>query len=204
MLLVLGRRLADAKFEQATTLDEIQAQHAFFVQLFNTTNHWAHRHRVDGCTTPVTVLGWQRGRQVEPDLLRSVFRQVQFPRIVNRHGCVSVQRFYIYAEHGLARKRVSCWIYQDRLHVEYQRTLLAHYTSRLDRKTKTLQSVSNPRLYRTLFASPQLEMFELDDQQWTKVFHRPPYTPRKLVTEQQARQLTLFNLTLLLLLFGHH
>ena len=55
-------RLADAKFEQATSLEEIQAQHAAFIQIFNTTNHWAHRERQDGARTPVAVLAWQQGR----------------------------------------------------------------------------------------------------------------------------------------------
>jgi transposase InsO family protein len=42
-------RLADANFEKATTLEEVQGYHATFIQLFNTTNHWAHRDRTDGC-----------------------------------------------------------------------------------------------------------------------------------------------------------
>jgi hypothetical protein len=119
--------LADAKFEQAVTLDEIQEQHAAFIQIFNTTNHWAHRNREDDHKTPVAVLGWQRGRALDPDTLRQAFRHLQFPRVVNRHGLVSVQRFYIYAERGLARKRVAVWIYEGRLHIEYQQTLLARY-----------------------------------------------------------------------------
>ena len=44
--------------------------------------------------------------------------KIQFVRIVNQHGVVSVQRFYIYAERGLAHKRVSIWIHQGKLHIE--------------------------------------------------------------------------------------
>jgi hypothetical protein len=190
-------RLADAQFEQATSFEEIEAQHAAFIQLFNTTNHWAHRDRFDGCTTPVAVLGWQRGRQVDPHSLQSVFRHLQFGRSVNRHGNVSIQRFYVYAERGLAKRRVAVWIYEDRLHVEYRQTLLARYSCRLDRGNKTLRGVSEPILFGTTFASPQLEMFELDDEQWRKVFHRPPYAPRKQ-TQTSAEQLTLLRLMLLI------
>lgn len=172
-------RLADAKFEQAASLDEVQSQHAAFIQLFNTTNHWAHRDRFDGCTTPVAVLGWQRGRQVEPQDLRRIFRHLQFGRNINRHGYVSIQRFYVYAERGLARQRVAVWIYEDRLHIEYRQTLLAHYLCRVDRHNKTLRNVTGPRLFSTAFASPQIEMFELDDEQWRKVYQRPPYAMRK-------------------------
>ncbi len=49
-------RLADAHFEHATTLEEIQERHAAFVELFNTTPHLAHREREDGLRTPVEVL----------------------------------------------------------------------------------------------------------------------------------------------------
>lgn len=38
---------------------------------------------------------------------------LQFPRTVNQHGCVSVQRFYIYAERGLAKHGVAVWIYDE-------------------------------------------------------------------------------------------
>jgi len=97
-------RLANAKFEQATTMEEIQEQHAAFVQIFNTTNHWAHRDREDGLKKPVSVLAWQRGRSLDPDSLRRAFRHLQFPRVLNHHGLVSVQRFYIFAHRGLARQ----------------------------------------------------------------------------------------------------
>jgi hypothetical protein len=65
-------RLADFKFEQAQTLGEVQNQHAVFIETFNTTSHWAHRHRGTGSRTPVDVLGWLRGRHVEPKRLRGV------------------------------------------------------------------------------------------------------------------------------------
>jgi putative transposase len=193
-------RLADAQFEQATSFEEIQAQHAAFIQLFNTTNHWAHRDRFDGCTTPVAVLGWQRGRQVDPHSLQSVFRHLQFRRSVNRHGNVSIQRFYVYAERGLAKRRVAVWIYEDRLHVEYRQTLLAHYACRLDRQNKSLRRVSDPKLFSTAFTSPQLEMFELSDEQWRKIFHRTPYAPRKRA-QAAAKQLSLLHFPLLSWLF---
>lgn len=99
-------RLADAKFEQATTLEEIQARHAEFIHTFNTTAHWAHRQREDGLRTPEAVLGGVLGRSVELGDLEKRFRGLQFERTVNLHGCVSIQRFYVYAERGLARKRV--------------------------------------------------------------------------------------------------
>jgi hypothetical protein len=120
-------RLADFKFEHAQTLDELQTLHAACIETFNTTRHWAHLEREDGRRTPVEVLEWVRGRPVERMTLRQLFGEVQFLRMVNRYGFVSVQRFYIYAEPGLSRQRVAIWVYEGELRIEYQETLLARY-----------------------------------------------------------------------------
>ena len=185
------RRLADAKFIQAETFAEIEDLHAAFVQLFNTTRHWAHRDRTDDRLTPVGVLDGRLGRSVTPGQLRRVFRHLQFSRVVNRYGNVSIQRFYIYAERGLSKRRVTLWFYEDRLHVEYKRTLLARYHYRLKRGSTQIGSISNPKLYRTQFVSPQLELLELDDEQWTKIAQRPPYARRRSSLPSAFRQLAL-------------
>jgi hypothetical protein len=150
--------LADAKFKQGDTFAEIQDQRAAFIQLFNMTRHWAHKDRLNDRLTPIAVLAGRLGRSVTSQKLGRVFRQLQFSRAVNHHGSASVQRFYIYAELGLAKQRVGIWLYQDRLHVEYQQTLLACYQYRFDRKTKKIADIKKPTLYRALFASPQIEL----------------------------------------------
>jgi hypothetical protein len=193
--------LADFKFEQAQTLDEVQAAHADFIELFNTTPHWAHRQRVDGRHTPVDVLGWRRGRLVEPKRLRQLFGRADFLRTVNRYGFISVQRFYVYAESGLSRKRVSIWIYEGEVGIEYQQTIVARYHGDYDGRRGELQGVSEPRLYTTAFTSPQLELIELDDEQWVK-FQRPPpktYTKRTAMIGQQLSLLDLGTSALFLL-----
>lgn len=166
-------RLADFHFAQARTLEEVQNQHAAFIETFNTTSHWAHRTRADGHRTPVEVLGWLRGRVVEPQRLRELFGRTEFLRTVNHYGFVSVQRFYLYAENGLARQRVSIWIYEGQLRIEYHKTLLARYRCLYDARHGQLQEVSAPTLYATAFRSPQLELIELDDEQWRKCQRRP-------------------------------
>ena len=100
-------RLADFKFEQAKTLDEVQNAHAAFIEAFNTTPHWEHRKRADGHQTPMDVLSGLKGRPVEAKRLRQLFGRTEFLRTVNCYGFVSVQRFYMYAENGLSRQRVS-------------------------------------------------------------------------------------------------
>lgn len=165
-------RLADAQFERATSLTELETLHAEFVQTFNTTHHWAHRDRPDERRTPAEVLDWVRGREIALTDLRTLLGGVQLNRYVNRHGFVSIQRFYVYAERGLSRQRVSIWIYEGHLHLEYQSARLADYQCDYNRETKSLVTLHNPRLYRTIHASPQLELFELDDSQWHKIAHR--------------------------------
>lgn len=194
------RRLADAQFIQAATFGEIEDAHAAFVQLFNTTRHWAHRNRTDDRLTPVAVLDGRLGRAIPPEQLRRVFRHLQFSRVVNRHGNVSIQRFYIYAERGLSQRRVTLWFYQDRLHVEYRQTLLARYHYRLQRGSPKISNISQPKLYKTAFISPQLELLELDDAQWQKIAQRPEYVRRRTALTVAARQLA-FDLHLMSWLF---
>ena len=174
-------RLADFKFEQAQTLEAMQDEHAAFIETFNTTRHDAHRKRADGYRTPVDVLGWLRGRRVEAKELRELFRRSEFLRTVNCYGFVSVQRFYIYAESGLSRKRVLIWIYEGELSIEYQQTVVARYRCEYDPKHKAIQGMSEPTLYQTRFTPPQLELIELDDSQWAKFQQRPSRTYSKRI-----------------------
>jgi transposase InsO family protein len=183
-------RLADAAFAQAQTLEEVQQRHAAFIETFNTTPHWAHRDRPDGLRTPVAVLGWVRGHAVDPDHLRHALRQLHVERVVTRAGYVSVQRFYLYAERGLSRQRVSVWLSEGRLHIAYREAMLAQYAARYDRKARRLRSVSAPQLSRTRYASPQVEFWELDDAQWRKIAPRP-YERRATPPPSSAQQLTL-------------
>lgn len=86
------------------------------------------------------------------------------------------------------------------MRIEYQQTLLARYSCVVDRQQKTLKSISHPKLYRTPFVSPQMELFELDDKQWRKVLRRPPYALRK-AHQSPASQLPLLSLEFVLCLF---
>jgi hypothetical protein len=193
-------RLADHTFEAAETLDAIQAEHARFIETFNTTAHWAHQEREDGLRTPVDVLAWVRGRVVEPDTLRQLLRHVQLERSVDRRGYISVQHFYIYAERGLARQRVSVWLYEGRLHIEEWQTLLARYAYRYDRKRKRLQGVDQPQLHKTVFADPQMELWELSDEQWRKVLERAARARRTKSTGTSVIEQLSFGIAGLLLL----
>ncbi|ETX03613.1 MAG: hypothetical protein ETSY1_46690 (plasmid) [Candidatus Entotheonella factor] len=186
-------RLADYKFEQAQMLDAVQNEHAAFIETFNTTRHYAHRKRADGHRTPIDVLGWLKGRRVEAKRLRETFRRAEFLRTVNRHGFVSVQRFYIYAESGLSRKRVFIWIYEGELSIAYKQTVVARYHCAYDPKHKAIQGLSDPTLYTTKFTPPQLELIELDDEQWVKFQKHPSRTYSKRIA-MLPKQLPLLDL----------
>lgn len=196
----IQRRTGDAAFDRAASFDELQQHHAAFVELFNTTPHWAHRMRADGSRTPTEVLAWVRARPVAPDELRSVLRHLRFERSVRPNGYFSLQKFNIYAERGIARHRVSVWLYEGRLQVTYRDALLARYTLYYDRKHKQIQRITDPVLFATAYASPQLEFWELDETQWRKVLERPTVQRRTQgTTAAPGEQLALYLVQLVLL-----
>lgn len=168
-------RLADFNFEQAQTFSQVQDHHADFIRTFNHTAHHAHKIRADNRRTPTQVLAWVRGHLVEPAKLQRLFQQLQFTRTVNRYGFISIQRFFLYAEQGLSSQRVSIWILEGTLHVEYQNLILAQYQCDYQPQFNQLLEVSRPTLFQTPFVSPQLALFELDDQHWLKIRQRPPF-----------------------------
>jgi hypothetical protein len=124
---------------------------------------------------------------------------MHFAHSVNRSGFVSLQRFYLYAEPGLARQRIAIWIYEGTRRLEYQQTLLAQYQVEYDPHTKALQQVSQPRIFSTSFRSPQLALFELDHDQWLHVYERPYHSPKAKPTKPAARQFALISFSLIIL-----
>jgi hypothetical protein len=81
-------------------------------------------------------------------------------------------------------------VYDGRLHITHHDTLLARYAYHYDRKARRLRAVEVPHIYHTPYASPQLELWELDDEQWQKVTRRP-YERRPSVSAAGATQLAL-------------
>jgi len=181
-IIKIQSRLLDVHLEEAPTLAEIQQRHAAFIELFNTTAHWAHRERIDSLRTPTEVLAWVRGRRVGPDELRVVLRGLQGERTVQRNGYVRIQRFYVYAEQGLARQRVAVWLYDNHVHVTYRDALLARYVAQYDRKRKRIHALHTPMVYATPYDSPQLELWALDDTQWRKILEATPGDRRRRST----------------------
>jgi hypothetical protein len=65
------------------------------------------------------------------------------------------------------------WRKDGRLHVAYQATALARYAYRYARQAGRLCAIQDLRLHHTSYASSQLELWDLDDESWRKVFERP-------------------------------
>ena len=96
---------------------------------------------------------------------------------------------------------MSIWLYEGRLQIAYREALLARYTYGYDRTHQQLRTIEQPLLYRTIFASPQLEFWELDDEQWRKVIERLPRShPRTRPLHVDAEQLPLPLISLVVLL----
>jgi hypothetical protein len=53
-----------------------------------------------------------------------------------------------------------------------------------------LQEVDTPRIFQTPYASPQMEFWELDEEQWHKISRRP-YERSTLLSDSGIRQLAL-------------
>jgi hypothetical protein len=69
----MNRRMADHWYHQATSWQEIADIHADFVRKYNEQEHFAHRKRAEGQRTPQDVLGWVKGREIDPAKLDEAF-----------------------------------------------------------------------------------------------------------------------------------
>jgi hypothetical protein len=139
---------------------------------------------------------------MEAGQLERAVRHLQVDRLVNSYGYVSIQRFYIYAERGLARRRVSIWLYDGHLHIAHQNALLARYRYRADRADRRLRAVDQPELFEAAYVSPQLELFELDEAVWRKVLELAPRHTHPRAPQSSVEQLVLPFTALLALVIG--
>src|SRR6266702_845729 len=108
----INRRLADHWYHQATSWEEITDIHVDFVRKYNEQEHFAHRKRADGRRTPQDVLGWVKGREIDPAKLDDAFT-LRRVRQLDQRGYVRFQNWRIYAEAGLARRPADLWIYNE-------------------------------------------------------------------------------------------
>ena len=106
----IARKMADAKFAQARSWEELLAVHRSFVNDYNVQRHWAHEKREDGCHSPAQVLSWHKGTVYPESVLNRILFATRYTRHLDRHGYIRFQDWKLYGERGLAYQPVNVWI----------------------------------------------------------------------------------------------
>jgi hypothetical protein len=190
------RKMADAKFARARSWEELIATHRAWMRDYNTQRHWAHEKREDGCHSPAAVLGEQKGMMYPESVLNRILFATRYTRHLNRFGYVRVQGWKLYGERALPGEKVSVWVYDGRVTVEYQTFTLSKYDIESTPDRKQITQVSNPRRAAHPFRSPQLTLIDVSPSEWRLYWRAPSYQPRR----RQSRtpgivQLPLFELS---------
>jgi hypothetical protein len=115
---------------------------------------------------------------VEDDILNRILFATRYTRYLDRHGFIRFQDWRLYGERGLAHHKVSVWVYEGTLKLEYQALTLSKYRVELQEDRKHLTSVDHPRLAETVFRSPQLTLFDLGPDEWILFWKTQPYARR--------------------------
>ncbi len=187
------RRMADYFFHQAASWEEMQQIHRKWVQDYNSQRHWAHESRDDGCHSPAQVIGWHKGTMVPEEMLNRILFATRYTRHLDRNGYIRFQDWRLYGERGLAQQKVSVWVYEGTLKLEYQAVTLSKYRVELLDDRKHIKGVSNPRVAETVFRSPQLTLFDLGPDEWLLYWKAPSYAPpRRRPPGSKMTQLVLF------------
>jgi putative transposase len=184
------RRMADHYFAKAPDWSGLLEEHDRWIRDYNLQEHYAHQHRKEGRRSPSEVLSWVKTlRYQEEDLARAFF-SVRYTRILDDLGYLTLQRFRLYAEEGLAGTEVVVWMAEDALTVEYGGEALSRYEVECDppagvSSVGKLRTVKGHTLFEVSIASPAkpLRLFDLHEalgeEGWIKVLKLEEYAPRQ-------------------------
>ena len=186
----IQRRMADYAFTEATSWPELRAIHARWFADYNYQDHWAHRHRTDGCHSPAEVLGWVHGVFRTTAEIERAFRQ-RAGRVINRYGYVRYRHWRMYAERGLSGAPAAIWLCGETLTIEHQDEPLSQFTVAFAPDRRHLARVGDPRLFETRFASLQPFLWYVGDVEWHLVLKAHPYQRRRTAA-RVGTQLLLF------------
>jgi hypothetical protein len=163
------RRMADWSFESAHTWEELLAAHEKWLLDYKHQRHMAHEDRDDNCHSPTSVLGWQRGKQPEPELIYRAFSAIGETRVLNKAGYAKFRNSLLYREQGLAGYETLVNIFQDALTLEYGDYPLSKYSVEWQPDDRHLRRVGNPRLYQHPYQSPQLPLWPPGEVEWNVI-----------------------------------
>jgi transposase InsO family protein len=160
----IQRRLYDYQFSLARTPAALAQVHQVFIQTYNTMAHQGLLHDQRVPPMPVEVLGEAKGRSYPPDEWARRFSHAFFPRVTNRHGCVTLPSYHVYVEAGLPRTQVLRWVSGEHLRAAFDHVVLAEYHCRDDGRDHKVQDIRAGVLHPTRVASPQLTRLPLTPQ----------------------------------------
>ncbi|WP_220199432.1 hypothetical protein [Ktedonospora formicarum] len=97
--------MADWRFENAQTWEDLLAAHEKWHQDYNFQQHMAHEKRDDGSHSPTAVLEWIKGMQPAPDLVYCAFSAICETRTLTKAGYAKFRNFLLYGERALAGQK---------------------------------------------------------------------------------------------------
>lgn len=100
----IQQRMADWHFQKAESWAELAEAHDRFVKDYNAQPHFAHQRRQDGRRSPREVLSWVTGMRFHKEDLERAFFSERHSRVLDGLGYVTLMRWRLYAEEGLAGK----------------------------------------------------------------------------------------------------
>ena len=184
----IQRRMADWHFSRAGSWAELVEAHDRFVADYNPQGHFAHQRRGDGRRSPGQVLSWVSGMRFHPKDLERAFFSERHSRLLDRLGYVTLMRWRLYAEEGLAGREANLWLLDKTLTVEHAGEPLSAYEVADDAdggrgRTGGLLEVKKPMLFETSFVPSQMRLFGLAEglgqAGWLKMLRLDDYAPRK-------------------------
>jgi transposase InsO family protein len=186
----IQKRMTDWHFSRAGSWAGLVEAHDRFVADYSAQSHFAHRRREDGRRSPEEVLSWVTGMRFHPKDLERAFFSERRTRVLDALGYVTVMRWRLYAEEGLAGKEANLWLLEKTLTVEHAGEPLSAYKVAYDARPPgvrggagRLLEVQNPTLFETSHASGQMRLFglaeTLGEGGWLKMLRLEDYAPRK-------------------------
>ncbi len=175
----IQRRMADWRFAEAKSWEELLQIHDQWVLDFNLQPHYAHREREDGRRTPSAVLGWVKGREFEPEELDRIFRGLKFERKLDRLGYARFRHWKVYGEEALGGEGAALWVSGDTLAVEYAAEKLAIYKVKWHPDHKHIHELAVVELFPNSHVSLQPRLSGLEDIAWLQALRLPQYRSYK-------------------------
>ncbi len=182
------RRMADFHFAGSEDWAGLLEAHGRWMADYNVQEHYAHRHRKEGRRSPSEVLSWVKTPRYRQEDLERAFFSTRHTRILDDLGYLTLQRFRLYAEEGLAGREVAVWMQEDALTVEYGGQALSRYEVECDPARGAvavgrLRGVKSHALFESSIVAPQLKLFDLaeilGEGGWLKAIRLADYAPRR-------------------------